>query len=285
MIPRLVTVCIFLFCGTMTALLVRSVINPRGTGLSEVAPGAAFDLFAAHGTGSDLDIWESNRIIGNCEITPMGPVVRGEDRTKGRVKVKVSLLVLLQQPVMEAGALKLSGEVQLHSDGALDEMHLDLRLLGSRPELSLAIRQPPGQTWPSLNLLRGRKSILTLTPGQEPEGLMGAAVETMLKATGLPLDELRKRTESEGAAATVRSGHFEAGGLRHDGYLLTAGDEAAPHLVLYMANTGELLQIDTPFTGDNQLGLRFLSESLRPADASVPVLDEFLLLNPRAPTP
>lgn len=283
MIPRLVTAFIFIFCGVMTALLIRSVLNPRGTGLAEVSPQAAFDLFAAHSTGTDLDIWESNSIIGKCDITPTGPVIR-ESREHSRVKVRLNLLVRLQQPFMEAQAIKLTGEgVQIHSSGAVDDIHLDLTLVGSRPEITLAIRQPAGQEWPSLKLSRGREALLALTPGEEPEGLMAAVVDTMLKSTGLPLDALRSKAKSAAASTTVRAGYFEAGGSRHDGYILAAGDDTAPGMDLYMANTGEILRIDTPFTGGNQLGLRFLAESLRPADAAVPMLDNLRLLSPRAP--
>jgi hypothetical protein len=110
-------------------------------------------------------------------------------------------------------------------------------------------------------------------------------VDTMLRSTGLPLESLRSKAEAAQASATVRAGYFEAGGSRHDGYIFTAGDESAPQLVLYMANTGEILRLDTPFTGDNQLGLRFLAESLRPSGTPVPVLDEHLLMNPRALPP
>jgi len=282
MIPRLVTALIFLFCGVMTALLVRSVLNPRGTGLAEVAPQVAFDLFSSHSTGSYLDIWEANSIVGKCEINPASAIIR-DDRRQGRVKVQIKLLIRLAQPLLEARALKLDGDLQLHSDGRVDDLKLDLALKGSRPEISLAIRQPEGQEAPALKLMRGRETLLSLTPGREPEGIMAVVLETMLKSTGLPLDALRSNVKSADATATVHAGHFPAGDSRHDGYILTAGAEAAPQLVLFMANTGELLRLDTPFTGDSQLGLRFLAASLRPPGTPVPDLDEHLLLTPRAP--
>ncbi|HEX2748450.1 MAG TPA: hypothetical protein VHM91_10660, partial [Verrucomicrobiales bacterium] len=60
MSPRLISAIIFLFCGTMTALLVRSVLFPENSGLADVAPNVPFDLFVARTEGSSLDIWEAN---------------------------------------------------------------------------------------------------------------------------------------------------------------------------------------------------------------------------------
>lgn len=283
MIPRLVTALIFLFCGVMTALLIRSVLNPLGTGLSEVSPGTAFDRFGTRGGPSYLDVWEGKRIIGKCEINPIGSIVR-TDRDHASVKVRLSLLLLLSQPIMEAGAIKLEGDLQFHSDGGMSDLNLQFSLRGSQPAIVLHIRQPADEARPSFELTRGGGEVLLrIKPGEASGGDMATFVDTLLKSTGLPLDTLAGESGSAESKATVYAGHFQAGGSSHDGYILASGDDPATRLVLYMANTGEILRIDTPLTGRDQRGLRFEAESLCPSETTRPNFDETRFYKPRAP--
>jgi hypothetical protein len=278
MIPRLITVFIFVFCGTMTTLLVRSVLYPRGTGLAKVSPQAAFDFFAARSEGSNLDVWEGNHITGSAQITPHGSIMRPKEGTAS-VKVNISVLIRLPQPILNSETIKLAGDAILHSDGRLDDLDLELYLPGSLPRVSLIINQPAGKPFPSLTLKQANTVLFSNEPGKEQSGPMALMVETMLKGTGLSMDALHEsKAESP---AEVRTGYFDAGGSKHDGFLLTNGEDSSSRFDLYMANTGEVLRIDTPLTGDNELGLRFLAENLRPPDTPDPNLDEYRDLKKR----
>lgn len=87
----LITAFIFLFCGTMTTLLVRSVLIPEESRLSEVAPNIPFDLFASRSEGSGMDVWEGSRIAGHVQFTPLnGGPVPGERRDQVTVRRKSS---------------------------------------------------------------------------------------------------------------------------------------------------------------------------------------------------
>lgn len=274
MIPRLVTVIIFLFCGTMTALLVKSVLHPEASGLADVSPNVLFDLFAARTEGSELDVWETNRITGNCYLSPQNIVALPHVRRE-QVKVNIKFLIKLRQEIMGSSVLDLSGSAMLHSSGSVDHLSLDLQLAGSVPPLKLSIRQAGDSEWPSLTLSRGKEVLFESLGGKSADAANSWLVSAMLNNIGLPEDIMTGKQAREQASVTVRAGHIEAGGETFDGYLLASGGAAESQFRLYMANTGEILRIDTPLTGDNGLGLRFLARSLRPPDAKSPVLEAF----------
>lgn len=274
MIPRLVTALIFLFCGTMTALLVRSVLYPQGTGLAEVPPQVAFDLFAARKEGSALDIWQGNTIIGRAEVTPNGPVSRPE-RGEADVAVRLNIVIRPPQTLLGSEYIKLQAAVRLHANGELDDLELDFSLPGSLPPFNLSVRHPAGQTSPTLILTRGTTVLFSAESGKAPEGLMAIMIDNILRSAGIPLDALQSKATESNGHGSVRAGWFEAGDTRHDGYIFSNGGDSSTRFHLFMENTGELVRLDTPLTGDNELGLRLLAESLRPASAGVPVLDEF----------
>ena len=274
MIPRLATVFIFLFCGTMTTLLVRSVLYPLGTGLAEVPPQVAFDLFAVRKEGSVLDIWQGKTIIGRAEVTPNGPVNRPQ-HGQAEVAVRINVVIRPPQTLLGSEYIKLQAAVRLHANGELDDLELNLSLPGSLPPLNLAVRHPAGQAAPSLNLTRGETVLFSAESGKAPEGLMAIMIDNLLRSAGIPLDTLQAKAADSGEHGSVRAGWFDAGDTRHDGYIFSNGGDSTTRFILFMTNTGEMVRLDTPLTGDNELGLRLLAESLRPASAVVPVLDEF----------
>jgi len=262
MTARLATVLIFLFCGTMTVLLVRSVLYPEESRLAEVAAQVPFDLFAARTEGSNLDIWEGNRITGKCEIVPhnaaSGPRARHES-----VEVRLEIVLQLRHTFMGSDLLDVSGSAVIHTDGSLSDYDLDISLLNSIPSITLSITQPADQKWPALKLMRGNAVLFESSAGKLLEGKEGIA-SGMLLALGIPPEALSgKQTENE-APSSVRAGHIEAGGQTFDGYLFTSGADEETKFRLYLSNTGEILRIKTP------LGLEMLAESLRPTGVEVP---------------
>ena len=258
---RLATAIIFLFCGTMTVLLVRSVLYPEGTSLAAVDPHVPFDHFIARIEGTRLDVWEGGAIIGRCDFVPHSLA------TAGRVRVEVDWRIRLGQEFMGSSLPMLQGDVVLRDDCTVDEISLDLKLSGSDPPVRLGIRQLPGEPFPALKLERGTDILFESSAGLQPGGGNAELVSALLKNLGLP-DRLLSTEKSE--ASTSRAGDVEAGGQTFDGYFLRSGDDPATSFTLRLSNTGEILRIDTPFTGENQLGLRLLSESLRPAGVPAP---------------
>lgn len=286
MIPRLITACIFIFCGIMTAKLVHSILYPEGSDLAKVPPRIIFDHFVDRTDGSDLDIWEGNKIIGSCKIDPHPPVMHAKDGSgTASVKVDLTVLIRLPQPMLNSKTIKLAGDMVLHSNGNLDNLDLELSLPGSIPRVALLIVQPSGQASPFLTLKRGANEILfSNAPGAKQDGPMAFMVEAMLKSSGLSMDTLSQTIEQKKAEQSpdpiARTGLFYAGGKRFSGYLLTNGAAAEnAGFALFMEDTGEIMRIDTPLTGEGQLGLRCLTESRRPPGVEKPDLDEYHFLD------
>lgn len=263
MIPRLVTVAIFAFCGVMTTLLVRSVLIPEESRLAEIAPNIPFDLFAARTEGSTLDIWEGNRITGRCELSPMSAGLSALDRHE-KIKVKLEVLLRLKNEVMGSSLIELSGNGILYATGRVEDLDLELILHGSTPQLRLAIKEQAGQPLPALRLTRGNDVVFESGNGAAGNEL----VQLMLQSGGVPLDFLSDNAGKE-APTSFRKGRIEAGGESFVGYLLSSGASPDQIFRLYMANTGEILRIATP------LGLEMLSETLRPKGTAKPNLERY----------
>ncbi len=268
MTARLATVLIFLFCGTMTTLLVRSVLYPEESRLADVAPHVPFDLFLARTEGSNLDIWEGNRITGKCHIVPFGGVIDPLVR-QDRIKVRLDLLLQLRQSIMGSDVIDVTGDAVLHADGTVDDYDFLISLARSSPPIKLTINQPADQTFPSLKLMHGKTILFESPAGQPGDGIGNPVASGMLLALGIPPEALSGRKEESAVPSTVRAGNIEAGGQTFDGYLLTTGADEETKFRLYMSNTGGILHIKTP------LGVEMLAESLRPAGVKAPELKRY----------
>lgn len=268
MIPRLAFVFIFVFCGTMTTLLVRSVLYPEESRLATVSPRIPFDLFVARTEGSGLDLWDGNRITGNCRLTPLegGLAQRGR---KDSVVVRVEVAVRLRPELLGAALITLTGKVTFHADGNIDDLdNLVFAMNRAGSPVRLTINQPRGAAWPALKLTSGTTTLFESAAGQTTDARHADMVNLLLGAAGLSPGALLPESPADPPPpATVRAGRIEAGGEHFDGYYLAAGKDDASQFRLYMANTGEILRIETP------LGLRLLAESLRPKGVDVPVLN------------
>jgi hypothetical protein len=271
---RLVTAIIFLFCGTMTALLVRSVLFPEGTGLAAVSTHKAFDYFAARSEGSGLDIWERDAIIGSCRFTPRSGDAKALTKID-KIDVDVDIRVRLPQEVLNSRQVVVGGAVVLHADGMIDDLRLRFTLPGSRPPIELELRQPRGQEWPSMELRQGTTTLVESRDGKITGGVHAWMVAMMLKNVGMSENLFAARASRSSDVLRARAGHVRAGVQTFDGFVLSSSDDEAARFTIYLSNSGEILRIDTPFTGENQLGLRLLSRSLAPKDAVRPVIDKF----------
>ncbi|HWB05853.1 MAG TPA: hypothetical protein VG796_22720 [Verrucomicrobiales bacterium] len=286
MYPRLITAVIFLFCGTMTTLLVRSVLYPEDSKLATADPGIPFGLFASRTEGSSLDIWDANKIIGNCRITPSGSAF-GLKGQKKRVKVRVEVLIRLGREIMGSSLVDITAELWLHSDGDLelqsdgageiDRPPLRLTLHAPKPEIPeirLTVSQPEGGKPPVLELTRGNLTLFKSSAGLNPGDINGQLAGALLQSAGVPPEALAAKDTREKSTSTVRKGHIEAGGESFDGFVLSTGSDEDTRFSLYLSNTGEILRIHTPLSGKNELGLRLLSETLAPKNVDRPDLEK-----------
>lgn len=270
--PRLAALLILLFCGTMTSLLVRSVYWPEESRLSTVAPQVPVELFLKRSEGADMDIWEANRVTGSLYLTPFGLSTRSGDGVRGG-KVRIEATIRLKQPVMGAELLGVRGTCFFSTAGEVDDLDLNFQL-PAKPEIRLAIRQPAGEKWPSIHLERGDVTLFQSKGGQTADSANSYLVNLITSAVGISPEALMSSAR-EPAPAIVRSGLITAGGEQYDGFYIAPGAENSESFQLYMANTGEILRIETPFSKTSELGLRLLSKALRPAGTEVPELNLF----------
>ena len=268
MTARLATVLIFLFCGTMTVLLVRSVLYPEESRLADVAPHVPFDLFVARAEGSQLDIWDGQRITGDCHIEPKGvgadPLARYD-----KVNVRVTLRLLLRQMIMGYERVDVSGDAVLHADGKVDDFDLTFTLAGAQSPIRLSIKQAADQKSLALKLMSGKAVVFESSAGKPLEGADGLIADGMLQALGIPPDALLRNQPESTTPSTVRAGNIEAGDQSFNGFLFTSGADEESKFRLYMSNTGEILRIKTP------LGVEMLAESLRPKGTEAPKLERY----------
>jgi hypothetical protein len=282
MSPRLITAIIFLFCGTMTALLVRSVLFPEDSGLAAVAPNVPFDLFVARSEGSTLDVWDANKIIGICHIVPSGGGA-GPKQHVEKVKVKIDLTIRFAREFMGSSLVGLNADLWLRPNGEMefptDEQNggppFEIVLYGSEPLIRLTVSQPGGDKPSSLKLVRGSLTLFQTTGGLDPDDANSGMINALLQSAGLPPETLAAKEKEVKSSATVRAGHIEAGGETFDGYLLSTGTDDENRFSLYISNTGEVLRIHTPLSGKNELGLRLLSENLAPKGIERPRLERW----------
>ena len=267
---RIAALLILLFCGTMTTLLVRSVYWPEESRLSAVVPQVPVELFLKRSEGADLDIWEANRVTGSLYLSPFGLSTRSGDGVRGG-KVRIEATIRLKQPVMGTQLLGLQGSCFFSTEGEVDDLDLNFKL-PAQPEIRLTIRQPAGDKWPSIHLEGGGMTLFQSKGGETADTANSYLVNLITSAVGISPEDLIS-SSAKPTPTIVRSGLITAGGEQFDGFYIAPGGEDSQSFQLYMANTGEILRIETPFSESSELGLRLLSKALRPAGTEVPVLN------------
>ncbi len=264
---RLAAIAIVLFCGTMTALLVRAVYWPEESRLSAIAPQVPIELFLQRLEGTPLDIWEANKITGNLYLNPYGLTLRKDGAKGGMIRVEAT--VLLKQAVMGTQILGVQGSCFLAATGEVDDFDLNFKLL-CQPEINLKVHQPVGEKWPSVQLVRGDVILFKSIGGHTADDANIYLVNMITSAAGFSPDAWTDKGPPVPVA--VRAGRISAGNEAVDGYYIAPGGEGGQSFRVYMANTGEILRIETPFSKGSELGLRFLSQALRPPGTEVPSL-------------
>ncbi len=261
MLSRLLSIFIIGFWIVTTGLLLRSIWFPADSRLTEVSPGAVFQLIAARGEASALDIYDDRTIVGNLSVLA-GPE-RSEQGTLTRVKLNGQ--VNLKSALLQSTRLDLNCQIDLDHGGSVQAYHLTLITL--QPSLTLILAQPSPDQAPVLLLKKGDTVLLdssSIKPGREDSHPF---IAVLLGSLGLsPAEFLAIRASAEAQASSLkieaRQGTFELGGTNRQGFVLKMGLPSKPGFRLYVENTGEIVQLETP------VSYRLITESIRPAAPS-----------------
>ena len=131
----------------MTGILLRSIWFPADSRLTEVNPGAVFQLIAARGEPSALDIYEGRRIVGNLSVLALP----GRSPERGLVtNLKLNGQINLNNLLLPATRLDLNSQMELDRDGVAHSFLLTLST--TQPKLKLAVGQTSPGAAPSVYL-------------------------------------------------------------------------------------------------------------------------------------
>jgi hypothetical protein len=258
-LPRLFTIAIIGFWLVMSGLLLRSIWFPADSRLAVVNPGAVFQLIAARGESSELDIYDDRRIVGNLSISA-GP---SGDNTKLGINGRLNL----DSGLLPGTSLDLNSQTFLDHGGNTLSFHLTLTT--QQPKLNLIISQPSPEASPFLVLMKDGTALFDSSkagPGQ-PEG--NPFVALLLGTLGMSYTDFQAmRQDATAAAGTIqveaRQGKFELGNSTKQGFILKIGAPGKPGFRMCVENTGEIVRLETP------VSYHLMTESLRPDSAPVP---------------
>jgi hypothetical protein len=256
---------IFVFCGTMTTLLVRSVLYPEESRLSEVSPAALFELFASRSEGADMDVYEGPAITGRARLTPLsGPA--NPNRRIDSLRLAINGTLLLRGPFARYGQLNLGSRLTVSSTGEVSNYDISLRLLKAEPSIELRIVQNDGQPWPAITLTQGSATLFRSDSGAKPDAATQSLLDLMQSASGITADLAAPSREP--ATISARGGRITVANRSVDGYIVSLSHPSQPAAFrIYLASTGELLRIATP------AGFDLLSDDLRPVGIAVPTFE------------
>lgn len=244
MIARILSGFIILFWMTMTGLLVRKVWFPDESRLAEVSPRAVYELFAARGEPSYLDIFRDRNRIGTFQITPVFGTVDRPAVSRLNVQGRVHLGGMGDDGGRE---LQMRGAFAFTPDGEMTRSRLEIQL--NRPRLRLRIDQS-GENDGMVEFTHEDSVLFSsrLTAFAEGDG-GNPYLHVLLAAAGISLQDLhaaRNRAEA-GTRFTARHGILTIEDRKFDGYVVSSAAPGEPGIRVYIDNAGQLLKMETPF--------------------------------------
>ena len=256
---HLITASIFLFCGVMTTLLVRSVYFPDSTALSRTSPRAVFELVASRDESSDLILMDGRHPMGSINITPFSKESNLVGTRLEKLPVRFrARLASSRNDDPSAQPILINGNFVIGAEGTTQEINLDINIAVAGSWYHLHVSQEPGKEWPSILLERDSEPIFSANAGEQPDASTRMLLHLALSAAGMDLETfLKSRASAPPVTVTASAGRLEAAGQDFDGVVLAAG-EGSHIFKLYLDNTGRILRIDTP------LGLQAVGVSLLP---------------------
>jgi hypothetical protein len=269
MMTRLISVGIFAFCGTMTALLVRSVYFPEESRLATVPLQAIVELITTRDDSSMLDIYDGARIIGECTVNATR--FRGVKSNVEKAHRMAINARLRTEPLNESSPIfSVKVTLFMESDGSLHSHTVGLMLpvAGEVYKVDFAKESPSVES--QVSVTKGDQELYrnsmegTLNPAEN------LVLQGLLRTVGVSTDaftQARRKAQEIPMSFTARAGRISADGKIYDGYVLTlsqGGPETA--LRFYVNNNGEIVRVATP------LQYELLAQSMRDPEAIVPDL-------------
>ena len=257
-LSRLLTATIFGFWICMTGILLRSIWFPADSRLTEVNPGAVFQLIAARGEGSALDIYEGRRIVGNLSVLALPGKRLGQQNV---TNLKLNGQLDLNSPLLPGTRLDLNCQLDLDRDGNV--LSSLLTLSTSKPNLKLVLGQTSPDAALSVLLEKDARVLVDSTLGGHGNTQANPMIALLLGSLGMSYADFNAvQAEAEGKAASMRiearQGEFELGSTTRQGFVLKIGSPGKPGFRMCVDNTGEIVLLETP------VSYHLMTESLRP---------------------
>ena len=241
----------------MSGMLLRSIWFPADSRLAEVNPGAVFQLIAARGESSALDIYDDRRIVGHLSVmaTPV------PNSTPARTHFNLNAQINLDSALLPGTKLDLNCQMYLDREGNPQSWLLSLATL--KPKLNLVLAQTSPEAAPSVLLKQNGQVLLdssSLKPGKPEANPLVALLLGTLGVSYADFQAIRAEAEvkAEGIRIEARQGKFELGDSTRQGFILKIGTPGKPGFRMCVDNTGEIVRLETP------VSYHLMTESVRP---------------------
>lgn len=241
----------------MTGMLVQSIWFPADSRLMKVDPGAVFQLIAARGESSALDIYDDRRIVGQLTIL----ATQYRQGARQPIKLRLNGRMNPDLPLLAGVKLTLESWAELDHDG--DITAFDLELKTGENGMILKISQTGPKVPPTLRLTQAGTVILDSAALPQENAEASPLATFLLGMLGISQAELAAIRQQAGTDASrmvieARQGKFDLAGRERQGFVVTLGAPGRRGFRMGIENTGEIVLLETP------VAYRFLTESLRP---------------------
>ena len=240
----------------MTGILVRSIWFPADSRLTEVNPGSVFQLIAARGEASALDIYDDRVRVGHLTIEA-APLKKGSEAL---TRVKLSGQIHPDSGMLSGANLNFNGWLELNHLGDLQSYRLSLMTI--KPSFELTMVQASPQAAPDLLVKQDRTVILDSTRLDSTRPEASPLLGFIMGALGISAADFKQiQAEAEAKAAALkieaRQGKFDLAGSPRQGFVLKIGSPGKPGYRLCIENTGEIVRLETP------VSYHLMTESVR----------------------
>ena len=241
----------------MTGMLVQSIWFPADSRLMKVDPGAVFQLIAARGEPSALDIYDDRRIVGQITI------LATQLRQGARHPMKLRLNGRMNPDLPLLAGVKLELESWAELDHAGDITAFDLQLSTGKNGMILKISQTNPGVPPTLLLTQAGTVLLDSGTRPQENAETSPLATLLLGMLGISQAELTAIRQQAGTDASrmvieARQGKFDLAGRERQGFVVTLGAPGRRGFRMCIENTGEIVLLETP------VAYQFVTESLRP---------------------
>ena len=241
----------------MSGMLVQSIWFPADSRLMKVDPGAVFQLIAARGEPSALDIYDDRKIVGQITI------LATQLRQGARHPMKLRLNGRMNPDLPLLAGVKLELESWAELDHAGDITAFDLQLSTGKNGMILKISQTNPGVPPTLLLTQAGTVLLDSGTRPQENAETSPLATLLLGMLGISQAELTAIRQQAGADASrmvieARQGKFDLAGRERQGFVVTLGAPGRRGFRMCIENTGEIVLLETP------VAYQFVTESLRP---------------------